>query len=333
MFLDSARIFIHAGKGGAGCVSFRREKYVPRGGPDGGDGGRGGHVVLLARAQERTLNAFRFKRLFKAPKGRPGQGSRKTGASGKNLIITVPIGTVVIREDTEEVVADLVEAGQKAIVARGGSGGRGNTRFKSSTNQAPHEAEPGGEAEEGWFQLELKLLADVGLVGLPNAGKSTLLSVVSKARPKVASYPFTTLTPHLGVVSISRHRAFVMADIPGLIEGAHMGVGLGDQFLKHVERTRILLHLVDLADPISPPVERFEVVEKELREYGAGLSEKPVIVVGTKADLTLDDDQETALRDLIRDRGLRYYRISAVSHKGLEPLLRAVWARVAPEEE
>jgi GTP-binding protein len=333
MFLDSARILIQAGKGGAGCVSFRREKFVPKGGPDGGDGGRGGHIVFVARAQERTLIAFRFKRIFKAPKGRPGQGSNKTGASGKNLVINVPIGTVVIREETQEVVVDLVEAGQKAIVARGGRGGRGNTRFKSSTHQAPRESDPGGEGESGWFQLELKLLADVGLVGLPNAGKSTLLSVVSKARPKVASYPFTTLTPHLGVVSLSRHRAFVMADIPGLIKGAHMGAGLGDQFLKHVERTRVLIHLVDLADPISPPVERFEVVEKELLEYGAGLSEKPVIVVGTKADLTVDADQEAALRDRVRDRGLRYYRISAVTHKGLEPLLRAAWACVAPEEE
>lgn len=333
MFLDSARIFVKGGHGGSGCVSFRREKFVPKGGPDGGDGGRGGHVILVARAQVRTLIAYRYKRLYGAPKGRAGQGSLKTGASGKDLVLHVPPGTVILRDETGEVLADLSRAGQRFVVAHGGKAGRGNARFKSSTHQAPREFEPGGEPEELWVRLELKLLADVGLVGLPNAGKSTLLAAITRARPKVAPYPFTTLSPILGVVEPSRFRSFVVADIPGLIEGAHQGHGLGDQFLKHVERTRVLLHLVDLSDTQSPALDRVETILRELERYGAGLSEKPMILVGTKADLPCDAEEEEALRDWARGRDTAYIRISAAAHEGLDELVRLVWGRVAGSRE
>ena len=333
MFLDSARIFVRAGHGGAGSVSFRREKYVPRGGPDGGDGGRGGNVILVARAQVRTLIAFRYKKSFEASKGHNGQGSLKTGASGRDLIIPVPLGTVVLPEEGDVPLADLVEARQRFIVAKGGRGGRGNARFKSATHQAPREFEPGGEAEARFVRLELKLLADVGLVGLPNAGKSTLLSAVSNAHPKIAPYPFTTLRPVLGVVEWSHHRSFVVADIPGLIAGAHEGVGLGDQFLKHVERTRVLFHLVDLSDEAASPTARVQTVERELEAYGAGLSEKPVVLVGTKCDLTFAREAEDELRAYAQDRGVAYCRISAATHDGLKALLGKAWDFLAEEED
>ncbi len=321
MFLDSARIFVQAGRGGSGCVSFRREKFVPRGGPDGGDGGRGGHVILVAKPQVRTLLAFRYKRKFQAEKGAHGQGALKTGRRGKDLVIPVPLGTAVFSEEDGLLLCDLVERGQRHVVAKGGRAGRGNAHFKTSTHQAPREFEPGGEGEARWLRLELKLLADVGLVGLPNAGKSTFLAAVSNARPKIAPYPFTTLSPILGVVEWTRHRSFVVADIPGLIEGAHKGLGLGDQFLKHVERTQVLLHLVDLADPVSPPVDRVRTVERELEAYGAGLHLKPVILVGTKADLNPDPEVEASLRRYAQDRGWPYHRVSAATHEGLEPVL------------
>ncbi len=333
MFLDSARIFVRAGHGGAGSVSFRREKYVPRGGPDGGDGGRGGNVVLVARPQVRTLIAFRYKKSFEATKGHNGQGSLKTGASGRDLIIPVPLGTVVLPEEGDVPMVDLVEARQRFIAAKGGRGGRGNARFKSATHQAPREFEPGGEAEARWVRLELKLLADVGLVGLPNAGKSTFLSAVSNARPKIAPYPFTTLRPVLGVVEWSHHRSFVVADIPGLIEGAHEGVGLGDQFLKHVERTRVLFHLVDLSDETASPTARVQTVERELEAYGAGLSEKPVVLVGTKCDVTFAREAEDELRAYAQDRGVAYCRISAATHGGLKALLGKAWDFLAEEED
>jgi GTPase len=333
MFLDSARIFVKGGLGGSGCVSFRREKFVPKGGPDGGDGGRGGHVILVARPQVRTLINYRYKRLFGAPKGKAGQGSLKTGASGKDLVLAVPLGTVILRDETGEVLADLSTPGEKYVAARGGKGGKGNARYRSSTHQAPREFESGGDPEESWLRLELKLLADVGLVGLPNAGKSTLLSTITRARPKVAPYPFTTLSPILGVVEPSRFRSFVVADIPGLIEGAHKGHGLGDQFLKHVERTRILLHLVDLSDGVSPPCERAEVILEELEQYGAGLSEKPMFVVGTKADIPFEAEAEESLIAWAKERGMPYTRISAAAHKGLDELVRKIWARVAESRE
>jgi GTPase len=333
MYLDSARIFVRAGRGGSGCVSFRREKYVPRGGPDGGDGGRGGDVILVARPQVRTLIAFRYKKSFYAENGENGKGSLKTGASGNRLVIPVPLGTMVLPEDSDEPIADLVEARQKFVVAKGGKGGKGNARYKSSTHQAPREFEPGGEGQELWIRLELKLLADVGLVGLPNAGKSTLLAAVSNARPKIAPYPFTTLRPVLGVVEWAHHQSFVMADIPGLIEGAHQGVGLGDQFLKHVERTRVLFHLVDLSDTTSSPAERAQVVEHELAAYGAGLPEKPVVYVGTKVDVATDREAESALRQYAQERGAPYMRISAATHEGLKPLLGKAWDYLNAEEE
>ena len=333
MFLDSARIFVKSGHGGSGCVSFRREKFVPKGGPDGGDGGRGGHVILVARAQVRTLIAYRYKRLYGAQKGRAGMGSLKTGASGKDLVLQVPLGTVVLKDETGEFLADLSTPGQRFIVAHGGAGGRGNTRFKSSTHQAPREFEPGGDSEESWLRLELKLLADVGLVGLPNAGKSTLLSVITNARPKVAAYPFTTLTPILGVVEPSRFRSFVVADIPGLIEGAHEGHGLGAQFLKHVERTRLLLHLVDLSDESSPALDRVRTILGELTQYGAGLDQKPMILVGTKADLPYDEEEVKVLRAWAREHGMPFLTISAAAHKGLDQLVSMVWGRVAGAEE
>lgn len=333
MFLDSVRIFVEAGRGGSGCLSFRREKYVPRGGPDGGDGGRGGHVILVVRPQVRTLLAYRYKRKYAAEKGRPGQGALKTGRRGADLLLAVPPGTAVYAEEDGALLCDLVEKGQRFIVARGGKGGKGNARFKSPTHQAPREFEPGGEGEARWIRLELKLLADVGLVGLPNAGKSTFLAAVSNARPKVAPYPFTTLRPVLGVVEWSRHRSFVVADIPGLIEGAHRGLGLGDQFLKHVERTRVLLHLVDLSDPVSPPLERVRTVEEELRAYGAGLTEKPVVLVGTKADLPFDPEAEGALKAYAGERGFPYFRISAAAHRGLDAVLALAWKTLHEEEE
>lgn len=332
MFLDSARIFVQAGRGGSGCVSFRREKFVPKGGPNGGDGGRGGHVILVAKPQIRTLLAFRYKNRFKAENGKHGQGSLKTGARGADLMVYLPLGTAVYSEESGALLADLVEPRQRYIVAKGGRGGRGNTHFKSSTHQAPREFEPGGEAEELWVRLELKLLADVGLIGMPNAGKSTLLSAISNARPKIAPYPFTTLRPVLGVVEWSHHRSFVVADIPGLIEGAHQGVGLGDQFLKHVERTSVLLHLVDLSDETSPPLQRVEVVARELGAYGAGLADKPVILVGTKADLNIDEAAEAEVRAYAEEMGVPYYRISAATHKGLQAMLGRAWGYLHEEE-
>jgi GTPase len=332
MFLDSARIFLRAGRGGSGCVSFRREKYAPRGGPDGGDGGRGGSVILVARPQVRTLIAFRYKKSFLAENGTHGKGSLKTGASGNDLLIPVPLGTVVLPEGSETPLADLVEPRQRFVVAKGGRGGRGNTRFKTSTHQAPREFEPGGEGEALAVRLELKLLADVGLVGLPNAGKSTFLAAVSNARPKIAPYPFTTLRPVLGVVEWTHHQSFVVADIPGLIEGAHEGVGLGDQFLKHVERTSVLFHLVDLSDETSPPIDRMQTVERELEAYGAGLPQKPVVLVGTKADLPFAREAEQSLKSHAKERGVPYYRISAPTREGLKPLLGKAWDYLNEEE-
>ena len=314
-------------------MSFRREKYVPRGGPDGGDGGRGGDIILVARAQVRTLVAFRYKKSFQAENGEHGKGSLKTGASGNRLIIPLPLGTVVLSEDSDVPLVDLVEPRQKFVVAKGGRGGRGNARFKTSTHQAPREFEPGEDGQALALRLELKLLADVGLVGLPNAGKSTLLAAVSNARPKIAPYPFTTLRPVLGVVEWTHHRSFVVADIPGLIEGAHEGVGLGDQFLKHVERTSVLFHLVDLSDETSPPLERVQTVERELEAYGAGLLEKPMVLVGTKADLPFDPVAEETLRAYARECGFPYCRICAPTHEGLKPLLGKAWDYLQTEDE
>jgi GTPase len=328
MFVDEVDIHVAAGAGGKGCLSFRREKYVPRGGPDGGDGGHGGSVFVTAIATKNTLVDFRYHPEFKAHRGQHGQGSNRTGHTAEDLEITVPIGTLVYEKDGDEtrLLADLAEEGQRVLVARGGRGGRGNARFVSSTNRAPRRTEPGEHGEERQLHLELKLLADVGLVGFPNAGKSTLISRISAARPKIANYPFTTLAPNLGVVSMSGDRSFVVADVPGLIKGAHEGHGLGDQFLRHIERTKILVHLVDVSSASGrDPVEDFDTICDELRQFDPAVAAKPQIVVATKIDALDDATRVDRLRRHVRRKKLPFVKISAVSGDGLDELLETVW--------
>jgi len=331
MFIDSARLTVLAGRGGNGCVSFRREKYVPRGGPNGGDGGRGGNVVLLVEEGYNTLLHLHHRRIIRAERGRHGQGANKTGASGKDSILPVPPGTVVRNVATGEILGDLTEPGQKLVVARGGRGGRGNARFATPTNRAPRRAEEGGAGEEVELELELKLLADVGLIGLPNAGKSTLISRISAARPKVASYPFTTLEPHLGVVQLGdAMETLVVADIPGLIEGAHRGVGLGHQFLRHVERCQVLAHLVDLSSG-APIGERIDGIRAELGAYDAGLARRPWLLVGTKLDAVSGGERAGRLEELAAAataRGVYAVAISSVTGEGLDDFIAAL-ARMA----
>jgi len=319
-FIDEAVITVQSGDGGRGCVSFRREKYVPRGGPDGGDGGKGGDVVLKCSARRRTLYPFRFKRQFKAPNGAHGQGKQKTGRNGQNLVIELPPGTQVRDAESGTLIKDIVEPGDVFVVAKGGRGGLGNLRFKSSTNRTPRYAQPGEAGQFLKLKLELKLLADVGLVGLPNAGKSTLIRVISSATPKVADYPFTTLTPILGVVQSGRGEPFVVADIPGLIEGAHHGAGLGTRFLRHIERTRILVHLID-ASSIDPanPLQDFETIKREMALYSQTLVKKPRIVVLNKMDLPGTDQKASAF--LAAVEGMPITLISAVTQKGVDKLL------------
>lgn len=322
-FIDEAIITVQSGDGGRGCVSFRREKFVPRGGPDGGDGGRGGDVRIVATSRKRTLYDFNFKRQFKAPSGAPGQGKQKTGKDGRDLVIQVPAGTVIKDAETGNVVKDLVKPEDACIPVRGGEGGRGNARFKSSTHQAPRYAQPGRPGQTLTLKLELKLIADVGLVGLPNAGKSTLISAISAAKPKIAAYPFTTLTPNLGVVTPEQGEPFVVADIPGLIEGAHRGAGLGMRFLRHIERTRILIHLIDAAD-IDPshPLQALDTVAAELGSYSPALAEKPRLIVANKLDLPGAPEAAAALFDaLAQKQGLQ---ISALTGKGLKQLLQTI---------
>jgi GTP-binding protein len=321
MFIDEARILVKAGDGGNGCLAFRREKYVPRGGPSGGDGGRGGDVTLVADPHENTLLKFRFNPEHKAERGRHGEGSNCTGAEGRSLDVDVPVGTVVYDEATGERVHDFTTPGERFLIARGGKGGRGNARFATSTHQAPTEHEPGRPGEEKRLRLELKLLADVGLVGFPNAGKSTLISRISAARPKIADYPFTTLEPNLGVVQMDGFKSFVVADIPGLIEGAHLGHGLGIQFLRHVERTRLLAHLVDVSEGSGrDPAHDFETVMAELASYSEELAKKPMIVVATKMDAAQDPARVEALRAAAAARGLPLYAISSVTGQGIDAL-------------
>jgi len=329
VFIDEARILVKAGDGGNGCLAFRREKYVPRGGPSGGDGGRGGDVTLVADEHENTLLKFRFNPEHKAERGRHGEGSNKTGAEGRSIEVEVPVGTVVYEDATGERLFDFTESGQRFLVARGGRGGKGNARFATSTHQAPTEHEPGRPGEEKRLRLELKLLADVGLVGFPNAGKSTLISRISAARPKIADYPFTTLEPHLGVVQLEDFRSFVVADIPGLIEGAHLGHGLGVQFLRHIERTRLLAHLVDVSEGSGrDPVHDFEVILEELGSFSQDLVKKPMIVVATKMDAAQDPARVASLRDLAAARGLPFHEISSVTGQGIEQLKRAMAEQV-----
>ncbi len=329
MFVDHARICVAAGDGGNGCLSFRREKYVPRGGPDGGDGGDGGSVVLRAESGLSTLIQFRYERHFRATRGQHGMGAKKHGKNGADRIVKVPPGTGVYDGDGVKLLADLVKPGEEYLAARGGRGGRGNARFATSTNQAPRRTEPGEPGEEAWLTLELKLLADVGLVGFPNAGKSTLLSRISDAHPKIADYPFTTLTPHLGVVALDDFRSFVVTDVPGLIRGAAQGAGLGIQFLRHLERTRILLHLVDLSAMAEGDVlERVGTIEAELEGAPGELSRRPQVIVGTKIDTLPGDktgeERMERLRRHCAGRGLPFFAVSAVTGAGIDALLRGV---------
>lgn len=333
-FVDYTKIYVKAGDGGRGCVSFRREKYVPRGGPDGGDGGRGGHVIFRATKELNTLLDFRYKREYLAERGQHGMGKKMHGRDGKDLIIKVPIGTIIKDAGTDEVVADLDTDGLEAVIVRGGRGGQGNSHFATATRQVPRFAQPGEEGTERSLILELKLLADVGLIGLPNAGKSTLISVISSARPKIADYPFTTLVPNLGVVKHEKYRSFVVADIPGLIEGAHRGIGLGFQFLRHVERTSMLLHLVDISDMgEGDPVENFRKINKEIGLYSPMLLEKPQAVVGTKLDIAIDQKRLKALVRYCKKEGLDFFPVSSATGKGVKNLLSYLARTVEENKE
>jgi len=332
MFIDHAKILVQAGAGGNGCVSFRREKFVPHGGPDGGDGGDGGSVLFEVSASLSTLSPFRFRHHFRAARGQHGKGSNQSGRKGKDLLVRVPPGTVVYDQDF--LSADLTRAGTRWMAAKGGRGGRGNARFATSTHQAPMEAEPGEPGQERSLTLELKLLAEVGLIGYPNVGKSTLISRISAARPKIADYPFTTLAPNLGVVDLGDYRTFVVADIPGLIEGAHLGHGLGIQFLRHVERTRILVHLVDPSPDTGRDVfHDWWIINSELKEYRAGLEEKPQIVAVTKMDTRPNPERYRPLEEECRRRKIPFCLISSVSGEGIPELKRVVWEGLAPFKE
>jgi GTP-binding protein len=313
MFIDFTEVELHAGNGGKGAVHFRREKFVPKGGPDGGDGGRGGHVVFCADSNLHTLQDIRYHKKYRAENGGAGGGSRKTGKNGKDIKVRVPIGTIIREKESNDIVADLVEKDESVIVCKGGRGGRGNIRFKTSMNQAPRKAQPGEKGEYGRYEIELKVLADIGLVGLPNAGKSTLLSRLSAARPKIADYPFTTLEPKLGIVKYGEYESFVMADIPGLIEGASMGKGLGHQFLKHIERNKALLFLIESQDPF--PYQTFKTLQNELFQFNSDLRIKPIIICRTKSDIEIEVSKEW---DKFEDDVLV---ISSVSGQGLDRLV------------
>jgi GTPase len=320
MFIDEVRIRVKAGDGGNGCLAFRREKYVPRGGPSGGDGGRGGDVVFVASEHHNTLLHFRFNPEHTAERGRHGEGSNRSGREGASIDVPVPVGTIVYDDDTGEQLHDFTRSDDRFVIACGGKGGRGNQHFATSTHQAPTEHEPGHPGEEKRLRLELKLLADIGLVGFPNAGKSTLISRISAARPKIADYPFTTLEPNLGVVSVG-DETFVVADIPGLIEGAHLGHGLGVQFLRHIERTRLLVHLVDVSEATGrDPAGDFRVVMEELEGFSADLVRKPMFVVASKVDVAQDPARIQELKALAASKHLPFYEISSVTGQGIEGL-------------
>jgi len=334
MFIDEATIRVKAGDGGNGCLAFRREKFVPRGGPSGGDGGKGGDVIMESSERHNTLVHFRFNPEYKAERGRHGEGSNRTGREGGDVTLKVPVGTIVYDEETGDKVWDFSKPDERIVIAHGGRGGRGNARFATSTHQAPREHEEGRPGEERVFRLELKLLADVGLVGFPNVGKSTLISRISAARPKIADYPFTTLQPNLGVVVAGDKKeeiSFVVADIPGLIEGAHEGAGLGTQFLRHIERTRLLVHLVDVSDASGRPdvVKDVEVILGELDNFGAHLADKPMLMVASKIDAA-NKDKLAKLRQYCKKKKLQLFPISAVTGEGIEKLK---WAMAEKVEE
>lgn len=325
-FVDEAEILVVGGTGGNGCRSFRREKYVPMGGPDGGDGGRGGHIILRADSGLQTLYDVRFRKEFKAEHGERGRGKQQYGAAGADIILRVPIGTVVMDAGTDVVLADFTTHEQEFIAARGGRGGRGNMHFATATNQAPERADPGEVGEERQLQLTLKMIAAVGIIGFPNAGKSTLLSCISRARPKIANYPFTTLAPQLGVVSLGLERSFTVVDIPGLIEGAHRGVGLGIQFLKHIERTKMLWHLIDVTDPAHvDPMQSYDIIRHELAAFSPELCERNEFIVLTKVDRPENAEAADALATQLCEQGKRVFIISAATNAGLSELLEATW--------
>jgi GTPase len=329
MFIDEVRIRVKAGDGGNGCLAFRREKYVPRGGPSGGDGGPGGDVVIVGNSNYNTLLHFRFNPEHSAERGRHGEGSNRTGRTGHDVELPVPVGTVVFDADMGAQLVDITEDGQRFVVAKGGRGGKGNARFATAVHQAPTEHEDGRPGEARHLRMELKLLADVGLVGFPNAGKSTLISRISAAHPKIADYPFTTLEPNLGVVTAHEHETYVVADIPGLIEGAHLGHGLGIQFLRHVERTRLLVHLVDVSESSGrDPVQDFHVILNELASFSEDLAAKPMFVAATKIDVAQDPERIEAVRKLAGEREMPFFEISAVTGRGLDELKRAMADRV-----
>jgi GTP-binding protein len=325
MFIDRAKIHVQGGNGGNGVTAFRREKFVPRGGPSGGDGGRGGDVILVADASLNTLLHMRYNPRHIAPRGLHGEGSNRSGHTGEDLIVTVPVGTQVFDSETNDLLADLAHAGARWVAAKGGRGGFGNAHFATSTNRAPRYHQEGGKGEERDLQLELKLLADVGLVGFPNAGKSTLISTVSAAKPKIADYPFTTLEPNLGVVDLGDYRTFVIADIPGLIEGAHTGAGLGDRFLRHVERTKLLLHLVDVSSISGrETVSDYLTVNHELASYNPELAERPQFVVATKVDALDEPERLESLRTQVQQEGRPFFVISSATREGVRELVNAI---------
>ncbi|MAF95744.1 MAG: GTPase ObgE [Rhodospirillaceae bacterium] len=333
-FLDETKIFVKSGDGGAGCVSFRREKNVAMGGPDGGDGGRGGDVVLEGSDQLNTLIDFRYQQHIKGGRGNHGMGKNRTGSKGKSVTVKIPVGTQVFEEDRESLLADVTEAGQQVVIARGGDGGFGNTHFKSSTNQAPRRADPGHPGTEFWLWLRLKLIADAGLVGLPNAGKSTLLAAVSRAHPKIGDYPFTTAHPNLGVVYVGDRTGggeFVLADLPGLIEGASEGAGLGTRFLGHVERCRVLLHLID--GTLDDVAGAYQTVRREVEAYGGGLAEKPELVALNKSDALGDGDKAEKQEQLARASGADVAVISGISGDGLQALMTALFGVIGRQTE
>ena len=316
MFIDFTQIDISAGNGGSGAVSFRREKFIPKGGPDGGDGGRGGHVIFKVDTNLHTLQDIRYRRRYKAENGHPGRGSNKTGKNGKDVVILVPAGSVIRKKGSKDIIIDLTVNGQNYIICNGGQGGKGNARFKTSTKQAPRKAQPGVEGESGIFEIELKVLADVGLVGLPNAGKSTLLSSISSARPKVADYPFTTLKPNLGIVKYGEYESFVMADIPGLIEGASLGKGLGHQFLRHIERNRIHIYLIDCME--DNPYDVYITLKNELKNFNEDLIKKPSLICRTKSDLKQELSPQWS------DFNEKIYDISSLTKEGVDQLIHSL---------
>ena len=332
-FVDEATIDVAAGNGGAGCMSFRREKFIPFGGPNGGDGGRGGSVYAVADPNLNTLIDYRYARRHEARNGEPGRGSDQFGAAGDDIVLRLPVGTIITDVDKDEVIAELLVPGEKVLIAKGGDGGFGNLHYKSSTNRAPRQKTPGWPGEQKKLRLELRVLADVGLLGMPNAGKSTLITAISNARPKIADYPFTTLHPQLGVVRVGPEQSFVVADLPGLIEGAAEGAGLGHLFLRHLQRTRLLLHVVDAApfDDSVDPVAQAKAIVEELKKYDEGLYEKPRWLVLNKLDMVPAEERDKRVKDFVKRLKWKgpVFQISALSREGLEPLVRAIWEHVA----